>query len=456
MSRTVPVVSGHFLFGNLPEFRRDRIGLLTRVPREYGDIARLDVGFMGRVVMISAPELVRQVLLEKADSFLKGIGLTTFGRPLLGHGLLTSEGDFHKRQRRMMAPAFMARRIADYADTIAGYTDRAVARLASEHGQVDLSEHMSQLTLEIVGKTLFDADLSDDASDVGDALSRAMAGFNEKISSALPLPPSIPSPGNLRNRRAIRRLDEVVYRMIRERRAAKRDVGDFLSMLLLAQDEDDGSVMTEKQVRDEAMTIMLAGHETTANALSWSFYLLAKHPEVRVRLEAELDAVLAGRRPTVADMPQLPYTLQVFKEAMRLYPPAFMLVRRTHKDVVIGDHPIKQGETVLISIIGMHQRPDLFSDPLKFEPERFAPEREKALPKHAYLPFGLGPRVCIGNHFALMEGQLALAHLAQHLRFELVKGRDEIGYEPLITLRPRGGVHVHVSKRRRDPSLSAA
>jgi cytochrome P450 len=261
------------------------------------------------------------------------------------------------------------------------------------------------------------------------------------------LPPAVPSPGNLRAREAVRRLDLVVFRLVHERRAVAEQRDDLLSMLLLAHDEDDGSGMTDAQVRDELMTILLAGHETTANALSWAFYLLAKHPEVRDRLEAELSAVLGERPPTYADLRSLPYSLQVLKETMRLYPPAYLVTRRAARPVTIGPAAVQKNEIVVVDILGMHRRPDLYEDPLRFKPERFAPDAEKARDRHAFLPFGGGPRVCIGNQFALMEGQMALARLSQRFRFELAEGDGDIEGEPLLTLRPKGGVPVRVVPR---------
>ncbi|MEY4509566.1 MAG: hypothetical protein RLZZ450_1688 [Pseudomonadota bacterium] len=447
MTTAIPSVPGSMLLGNLPALRADRIGFLVSVPRDYGDIARIRMGAF-KVLLLSAPELVQEVLVDKADAFMKGVGLRVFARPLLGDGLLTSERDKHKRQRRTLAPAFMHKRIAGYADTIVEFTDRRVRQLADKT-QVDLSEQLMELTFEIVGKTLFDADVRGDAREVGDALTVAMNNMTAQLYSALPLPPRVPTPSNLRLRRSVRRLDEVVYRLIRERRATGDDRGDMMSMLLLAQDEEDGSGMSDLQVRDEVMTAMLAGHETTANALAWSFHLLAANPEQRTRLESELDEVLGGRPPTMADLPRLPFTLQVFRETLRLYPPAYIIARRALRDVTIGGYAIKKNQLLVIDIVGMHRREVYFEDALRFDPARFSPEREKRQKKGAYMPFGGGARICIGNHFALTEGQLALAHLAQHYRFEPVS-KQPVEPEALITLRPKHGLSMYV--RPRDPS----
>jgi cytochrome P450 len=263
-----------------------------------------------------------------------------------------------------------------------------------------------------------------------------------QISSLVPVPPFIPTPTNLENRRAVKRLDDILYPIIRARRGTE-DRGDLLSMLLAAQHED-GAVMDDKQVRDEAMTLFLAGHETTANAMAWTLMLLAQHPEKAKMLEEEVDRL--GRVPSYDDLKALPYTLAVLKESMRLYPPAYIIARRATEDVVIGDHLITKGMILFVNVLGIHHRADLYANPEAFEPERFLGDFEKQLPRCAYMPFGAGPRVCIGNHFALMEGHVILATLARRAHFELATN-EPIEPEPLVTLRPRGGVPMRVTVR---------
>jgi cytochrome P450 len=439
-----PRVPGLPLIGSLLDFRRDRFGLALRIARDQGELARMTMGFFN-LLMISSPAAAHEVLVEKADAFKKSAGLSIFARPMLGDGLLTSERDVHKRQRRMMAPVFAHKRIASYGDVMVQKTESAVKRMQGI-GTTDLAEEMMRLTLEIVGKTLFDAELAGEASMIGGALTEAMEQMMNALVRLVPMPPIVPTPGNLRMLRAVKRLDNVVYSMIRERRASGVDRGDMLGMLLATRDADDQTALSDREVRDQAMTIMLAGHETTANALAWTFYLLARHPEVRERVEREVDAVLGARSATVADLPSLPFTLQVVKEAMRLYPPAYVLGRAATRDVVIGGARVSRGQVVLVNVAGIQRRRETFADPDRFDPDRFLPEREKKLPPLAYMPFGAGPRVCIGNHFALMEGHLLLATLARHLRFDLLSN-DEILPEPLVTLRPKGGVPVHVISR---------
>ncbi|MBX3206740.1 MAG: cytochrome P450 [Labilithrix sp.] len=441
-ARTLPRIPGRPILGHLASFRNDRVGMLLRLAKTHPDIVEMPMGLVRRVVVVSSPSLANEVLSTKQSAFVKAPGLAVFLRPVLGGGLLTSEHEVHERQRKLLAPAFAHKRIASYAATMAERAERFATTLR-EGEPLDLAEAMMRLTFEIVGKTLFDAEVVSDASAVGDALTTAMEVAMGQLGAVIPLPPMIPSPQNLKYKRAVARLDEVVYRIIRERRAEGGDRGDVLSMLLDARDED-GTAMTDRQVRDEAMTLFLAGHETTANALSWTFYLLARHPDARARMEAELDAL--GRVPSYEDLKQLPYTLAVFKEAMRLYPPAYVLGRRSVADATIGEHLVRKSSIVLVSILGIHRRSDLWPDPETFDPGRFLGDKEKQLPRCAYMPFGAGPRVCIGNHFALMEGHALLATVARRVRFEPTSA-EPAELEPLVTLRPKGGLAMRAHVR---------
>ncbi len=447
--RSIPRLPGHPVFGHLQQFRNDRIGMLRALATDRRDIVEMPMGFVGRrLIVVTSPAIANEVLVSQASAFVKSPGLGIFFRPVLGDGLLTSESaehasrnrlfgpppdppPTHERQRRLLSPAFAPKRVASYAALMAERAERFSEKL--EDGEsVDLSDRFMHLTFEIVAKTLLDADVTADADSVGEALTVAMQSAMGQLGSFIPVPPQIPTPGNLRYRRAVADLDEVVYRIIRERRAEGGDRGDVLSMLLSARDED-GTAMTDRQVRDETMTLVLAGHETIANALSWPFYLLDRHPHVRERMEAEVDAL--GRTPTFEDLRALPYTLAVLKESMRLYPPAYIVGRRNVRDLTVGGYPLKKNAIVLVNIVGIHQRSELWTTPHEFEPERFLGDLEKRLPRGAYMPFGAGPRICIGNHFALMEGHLLLATIARRARFEL--SSSEVELEPLVTLRPR-------------------
>ncbi len=444
-SREIPQIRHNPILGSLIPFRKDRLGFLCRAAEEQGDVARTRIGAVP-ILILSSPELVREVLIDKVDAFMKGPGLAIFAKPLLGNGLLTSEGQEHRRQRRRLGPAFTPKRLAGYAPVM---SERAEALASSLHDGdvVDVSVTMMRLALEIAGKTLFGSEVGEESVEIAEAITTAMEYMISSMDSVIPLPPSVPTPARKRVEQAIARLDETVYRIIRERRALGEDLGDFLSMLLLARDEDDASMMSDKQVRDEAMTIFIAGHETTANALAWTYYLLAQHPDVRARLEREVDEAFGGRSPTLSDLAKVPYALMVFKEAMRLYPPAYTFARRAIRDVMIGDVLVKKNHILLVNIIGMHHRSAYFPEPHRFDPERFAPEAEKKIPRLAYMPFSAGPRVCIGNQFALMEGQMVLATLAQRLRFDRLRGCRRVAPVPLVTLRPGSAMMMRVSKR---------
>lgn len=441
VSRGLPVV------GNLFEMRRDIVAFMTRVAREHGDVAWARQGIF-KLLIVSGPEAAHQVFVDQAESFRKSYALSVFARPMLGDGLLTSEQEAHRVDRKRLAPAFAHKRVAAYADVMVARAEAAAARII-ERGTIDFSEEMMLMTLEIVGKALFDADVGSDAEAIGEALTKAMQHMIDTLLSVLPIPPVVPTPKNLRAKRHVAELDAIVYRIIEDRRkAGAEDRGDVLS-ILLAPDED-GRVMSDREIRDHVMTLLLAGHETTANALAWTFAELAVHPEARARVENEVDTVLKGRAPTFDDLKQLPICLATFKEAMRLHPPAYTVGRLARAPATIGGQSVAKNRIVLVNVVGMHRRADLFRHPDTFEPERFLPEREREIPKRAFLPFGDGARVCIGNQFALMEGQLALATLAQRVRLSLNGAFPEP--EPMITLRPRGGMSMRAQARAAERS----
>jgi cytochrome P450 len=429
---------------NLVNLRRRPLTFLPELASRYGDVVRFHLGPQD-VILLNDPELIREVLIVQDRRFSKGPGLRVAAR-LLGSGLLTSEGDFHRRQRRLAQPAFHRPRIAAYGEIMVQYAERCSGAWQSG-GLIDMAEEMRALTLQIAARTLFDTEVEAEIEAISDALTEslrlyrlAMLPFAARLE---PLAPMLTG----RFKRARSRLDHTVYRMIRERRASGEDRGDLLSMLMLARDVDgDGNQMTDEQLRDEAMTLLLAGHETTANALAWTWYLLAQHPEVYARLEAELDQVLAGRSPIADDVPQLPYTRMVFAEAMRCYPPAWVVARMAIEDCPAGRHLIPKGTLVLMSEWVTHHDSRWYPDPYRFDPERWTPEATAARPRFAYYPFGGGSRVCIGEHFSWMEGVLVLAALASRWRFRLLPGQ-RIDPEPLITLRPRQAIRMTVKQR---------
>jgi cytochrome P450 len=376
------------------------------------------------------------------DAFIKGRALR-LTKVVLGEGLLTSEDPLHRRQRRLALPAFHHRRIAGYAAAMVDYAARRDAEW--HHGQtVDVDAEMMRLTLEVVGKTLFDAEVGGESSAISQAMGVAIQMFDRTSNPLAEWLNRLPLPGTIRLRRARQRLDETIYRIIDAHRAADRD--DLLALLLAARDEDTGAAMTDRQVRDEAMTLFLAGHETTAVALTWTWYLLAGHPEAEAKLHAEVDAVLAGRRPAFDDLPALAYTRQVFSEAMRLFPPAWALSREATRDVDLLGHPLPRGATVVLSPYLLHRDPRFWNDPERFDPDRFGPEARAARHKFAYLPFSTGPRGCIGEQFAWTEGILVLATLARRWRFRRTTDAFP-GVRPRITLRPDGPIPMRVEAR---------
>ncbi|HZS06314.1 MAG TPA: cytochrome P450 [Blastocatellia bacterium] len=432
---------------NLLALRRDWLGFLSKLQREHGDVVRFRLGTQA-MWLVSHPDDIRDVLVTSQKKFMKGRGLQMMKR-LLGEGLLTSEGEFHLRQRRLVQPAFHRQRVAAYATQMVDYADRVRERWASQPpGQpLEMSREMMQLALVIAGKTLFDAEVGDAAGDVSQALTQTMHLIGRVTNPFATLLYRLPLPSNRRFEQAKKKLDEIIYRIINERRASGEDRGDLLSMLLVAQDEEGGTGrMTDEQVRDEALTIFLAGHETTATALTWTWYLLSQHPEVEVKLHAEIDSVLAGRLPTFEDVPKLRYTEMVFAESMRLYPPAWMIGRRALADHEISGHRLRQGDLVLMNEFIVQHDARWFPDPYRCDPERWTPEAREARPKFSYFPFGGGTRTCIGEAFAWMEGVLVIATIAQRWKLRLAPGHV-VEIRPLVTLRPKYGMKMTLERR---------
>jgi cytochrome P450 len=436
---------GRQLLGFLA-FRRDPLKFITRLAREHGDIVHFTRGPQ-RVFTLNHPDLVRDALVTHQDYFHKGRALQRSKR-LLGEGLLTSEGEHHRRQRRLAQPAFHRKRVESYGAVMADYAVRHSSRW-HDGDEVDIAHEMMRLTLAIVGKTLFNADVEGEADDVGTAMNEIMEMFQLLLLPYSEYLEKLPLPHNRRFLRARAKLDSVIYHIIEERRRTGVDAGDLLSMLLLATDEEgDRTGMTDEQLRDELMTLFLAGHETTANALAWTWYLLARHPEVEAKLHAEIDAVLGGgsRLPTVEDLPALRYTEMVLSESMRLYPPAWTVGRLAVRDYAVRDYVIPAGSLVLISQYVLHRDPRFWPDPLRFDPERFTPEAKESRPQYSYFPFGAGARRCIGEGFAWMEGTLLIATVASRWRMRLVANHPVVEH-PRITLRPKHGIRMTLEKR---------
>jgi cytochrome P450 len=412
----------------------------------YGDIVGIRVVNF-RNIFINHPDLIEEVLVDHPRRYVKGRVLRA-NRHVFGEGLLTSEGDFWLRQRRLVQPAFHRARIAAYAETMVQYAQRMLDSWRSGEER-DVHREMMRLTLQIVGKTLFDADVAGDAQDVGKSL-ELLLELGANFRRTLFIPHWVPTPTNLRIKREIIFIESILYRIIAERRASGRDTGDLLSMLLHAQDED-GSRMNDKQLRDETITLFLAGHETTASSLSWTWWQLAQNPAVEAKLHAEVDEVLGGRAPSLDDLPRLPYTSNVITESLRLYPPAWGLARVVVENHELGGYPMKKGMGVAMAQWVVHRDTRWYDAPEEFRPERWEGDFIKRIPRFAYFPFGGGPRQCIGNSFALMEATLILATVAQKFRLRLVPNHPVV---PLasITLRPRYGVRVTLEARQPRPA----
>jgi cytochrome P450 len=452
MNSLPPGPKGKLITGVMREFNRDTLGFIERCYRDYGDVVRSRFLYLHAYFLYN-PADIETMLTTGAKSYRKARSLRSpFFYRLVGNGLVTSEGDFWRRQRRLAQPAFHRQRISSYGDIMVEYTTRAIAKW-KDGEQRDIARAMTRLTLEIVVKTLFNSDVSSDADHVGAMLSEIVKPFASQATLKWIADNRLPTPGHRRYFNAVSEIDRVVFRIIAERRASGTDEGDLLSMLLQAQDED-GSQMSDAQLRDEVMTLFLAGHETTALALSWSWYLLAKNPEAEKKFHAELDEVLGrngGRAPEVSDLPKLKYAEMIAKEAMRLYPPAYAVGREAIEETELGGYRVPRGTQLFAFQWFTHRDPRFFDRPDEFEPERWAADSIQDLPKYAYFPFGGGPRQCIGNYFAMMEVVLLMATIGQRFRFSLVENH-KVEVLPVLSLRPKNGIKVNLLHRLNDPS----
>lgn len=430
-------------------FARDALGLLREWQRLYGDIVYLGMGPL-RFYWLFHPDLAREVLVTQAKRFRRTGRQVEVLREWDGDGLVTSDGDFWLRQRRLLQPAFHARRFPGYAQEMTAATSRLVDRwLKEQPARIEMNSAMTDLTLEIIAGTFFGAGLSRQTSQVGAAVAILSEYATRAIGKPFSLPNWVPLPSIRRKLHAIRFLNETIDHIIRERRTANDDRGDLLSMLLHAtDDEGDGKGMTDEQVRHEAMTLFLAGHDTTAGTLPWVWYLLAKHPEAEAQLVEELERVLRGRTPAAQDLPQMPYTHMVVKETLRLYPQAYVLFARVaEEEVELGGYRIPRGSQLYPAPYIIHHDARWYPDPERFEPQRFTPERFDSLPSCAWIPFGAGPRACIGAAFATMEMVLIVATIMQRVRLSLAPEQGDPEPWPLFSLRPKGGLRMTVEPR---------
>jgi cytochrome P450 len=423
----------------------DPLGFFSQLARTYGDLVHVRMA-NEHLFLIGDPRYVRDVLVTHQHKFHKGRGLERTKR-LLGQGLLTSEDALHLRQRRLMQPAFHREAIASYASVMTDYASR-VTSTWTDGAVLDLSQEMTRLTLGVVGKTLFDADVESQARDIGDALTAVMESFWLMMLPFSNVLERLPIPALRRARAARNRLDTMIYRMIAERRRSPTGGSDLLTMLLLARDEEDadGKGMSDTQVRDEAMTLFLAGHETTATALAWTWYLVSQSPEIESRLHEEVDRVLGSREPGIGDIGSLPFVEKVVTESMRLYPPAWIIGRRVLQEYAIDRYVVPPRSIFIISPYLLHRDRRFYPDPERFMPDRWTPEFKASLPPFAYVPFGGGTRRCIGESFAMMELMLVVSAIAQKWRLRLVPGHPVVP-QPVITLRLKHGLKMSVHRR---------
>jgi cytochrome P450 len=440
--RRPPGPKPHFPIGNFPLGHKNPLATFEKWAHEFGDIFYYRAGWI-HVYFLNHPDYVESVLVTQYQNFLKD-QVVRNSRWIFGEGLLTNEGASWLRQRRIIQPAFHRKHIASYGETMTGFAETMLTSWRDGETR-DIHQDMMRLTLRIVAKVLFSIEVAETSEKIAAALNILLG---QGAGGRMVLPPLLrylPIPSMTRVRRAGKQLDEIAYGIIRERHASRNDNGDMLSLLMQARDED-GSGMSDEQLRDEAITFLLAGHETTALSLSWAWYLLSLNPPIEKKLHEELQQVLAGRTPQAGDMPQLVYTEKVVKEVMRLYPPAWAVARTVAKETEVAGYVLPIGANVVVSPWVMHHDARFYTDPLKFDPDRWSAERAQTVTKYAYFPFGAGPRGCVGQSFAMMEAILLVATIAQKFRFEVVSDHPVVPM-PSVTLRPKHGIRMVLHRR---------
>jgi len=449
-TKAIPSVpSKNPFIGFAKELRADTTGTMYKYMREYGDVYRMPIIPFIKLLVVSSPTIAEHILVKNNRNYVKSVEYKAM-KKVLGNGLVTSEGDFWRRQRRLAQPAFHRKRIANFADTMVNCIEATLLKLEKKTNQViDIHEFMMELTMDIVSRTVFglgENDLDYDRK----VISEAVGIGNQHIDKLIHYPffwtDKIPTRSNKAYWKADADLQKLIYGIIQKRRASNQNKDDLLGMLLEARDEETGKGMSEQQLYDELLTMFVAGHETTAVALTWLWYILKDEPESLAKLQEEVDTVLGDRLPTLEDLPNLTYTKMVIQETMRLYPPAWTVGRKPLEDDTITDVTLPKGSNITIFVYGIHRNPNYWKNPQQFIPERFTKEAIAARPKYAYMPFGGGPRLCIGNSFAMMEMQLAVAMIAQRFQFKYASDKA-VGTDAFVTLRPKSEVWMTVQKR---------
>lgn len=447
-ARVPPGPRGNVVLGSIGDLYRDRLRFVLDTARIYGDVAQYRVAHM-KMYQVNSPDGVGRLLHDNHRNYSKDVA--TFGtlKLFLGNGLFTSDGDFWRRQRRLAQPAFHRRRVANFGGLMTGATLAMLERWRARETPAepfDVAAEFMHLTMEIVTRSLFSTSVERDIDEIGNAITTLLNDVTFRFTFPFYPPLKVPTPRNRRFLAARATLDAIVYRIIAERRRRPDEHDDLLALLMETRDEETGEGMSDRQLRDEVVTLFLAGHETTAGTLTWASYLLSTHVAIERRLQAEVDEVLQGRIPETTDVPDLIYTRMVIDETLRLYPPAWITNRRAIEEDIVCGYRIPADATVAISPYVTHRDPTLWQNPEGFDPERFAPERAAGRPHYAYFPFGGGPRLCIGKGFALMESTLILALLAQRYELHLVPGR-RVETEAMATLRPRYGMWMTAHSR---------
>lgn len=439
----LPRIPGHWLMGNLYQFNDSSLDFIEELA-ELGDTTEVRFGpFKG--YMFNHPEQVREVLITKNKSLQKPFATKQALKHISGENLFSSDGDYWKTQRKLMQPAFHTQRIREYADIMVDYAHQMIASW-EDNSNRDLLKEMTDVTMNIVVKTLFDVDITTDTDDLGTAMNTIFHIADQRIKRLINPPQWLPTSENRQLNEALQVVKTRLDKIIAERRGTGEDKGDLLSILIMAQDEETGLGMTDLQVYHEVIALFAAGHETTANTLAWTLYLLSQNPDVMQKLQQEVDTILGNRRATMDDLRQLPYTEMVIKESMRLYPTAWAVSRETAESVEIGGYQLPKRAIVLVSPWTVHRDERWWVNPNKFQPQRFSSENEKQIIKFSYFPFGGGPRICIGNAFAMMEAQLVLATIVKHIDFTL-DPNQVVEPERVFTLRPKYGLRMHIKHR---------
>lgn len=435
------------LLGHLPGFKKRPLEKMCEWWRRYGDALRFRLG-PKTLHLFSHPDFAEDILVQQADRFVKvydprrPIGLAL----VLGNGLVTSSGDVWKRHRRIIQPIFHRSRMAAMAERMAQVGEQRIARWADREGQpVDIAAEMMQLALEVISQTMFTTSMAQHIERISHALRVSLKYAFDSFHNPLRLPSWVPTQRNREFRSVMQFMDGLIYGLLAERRRTRATHGDLLDLLLQARDEETGAGLSDQELRDEALTIFAAGHETTANALAWTWYLLATHPEAKARFHEEVDRVLQGRTPNADNLPHLPYTRAIFDESLRLYPPAPAVQRKAETNTTVGGLPLPAGALVLVGTYNLHRHPEFWTSPERFMPERWL-NGERPASRYAYLPFGAGPRACVGIHFASVEGPLLLALIGR--RYDLQLAQETVEPELMVTLRPKGGIRMTLQPRK--------